>query len=174
MRPRFVSKKEVLATVNWTAQTKLLINKYQSAKLLGISHKSITNTWILEGDIVAIEIQNFKIEYLPLSDYEQIFIKNRQERLEEIRIDNKENKILAVNIHKQSFYQLTPTDNAIHCECIDYQNQINAFGKGTCKHGYALLSHYNLSSLSDYILAKEEEKDYYERQEYLHLAYSHY
>jgi|GEM_PF-6164447 len=171
LRPRFVSKTVVLKQVKWTESHKLLINKYQSVKLINVPYKEIKNTYILEFDIIAIETNT--IHFVPLIDYKKIFVKNRQERLEEIRIDNKDNKIFAVNVKKQSAYQLTTTDTAIHCECIDYQNQIKAFGKGCCKHGYALLKTYELSNLSQYIELEKEAKDYQERQDYYDGAYAY-
>jgi hypothetical protein len=171
LRPRFVSKTAVLKPINWTEAHKLLVTKYQSAKLINVPYKEIKNTYILCGEVVAIETNT--IHFVALNDYKQIFVKNRKERLEEISIDSKGNKIFAINTKKQSCYELIPNETTIKCECIDYQNQIKAFGKGCCKHGYALLNTYGFSSLSEYINQREEEIEYQERQNYYNGAYAY-
>jgi predicted nucleic acid-binding Zn finger protein len=41
----------------------------------------------------------------------------------------------------------------LQCTCADYNQQLQAMGKGCCKHAYALLTELGYSSLSDYIAA---------------------
>jgi hypothetical protein len=150
---------------NWTEAQKLLVNKYQSAKLIGISHKDITGTEI-NGNVVTVTT-SYGVEVLDLNQYKQVFVSNRKQRLEEINIDGKKGKTFAVNPKKQSVYQLTPVSTAIHCECVDYQNQVKAFGKGCCKHGYALLNSYGMTSLNELLQFNHQYKEYQERQTYL-------
>jgi hypothetical protein len=55
------------------------------------------------------------------------------------------------NETKGNSYQTAIYETAIACECEDYQNQKEFFGRGVCKHGYAVLAHLGFSSLKDYI-----------------------
>ena len=48
-------------------------------------------------------------------------------------------------------YDLTPNDTHIECGCQDFANQKEAWGKGCCKHGYALLGMFGYSSLQEYV-----------------------
>lgn len=42
-------------------------------------------------------------------------------------------------------------DKKIDCTCPDFENQIKEFGKGCCKHAYAILNHLGYGSLRDFV-----------------------
>lgn len=54
---------------------------------------------------------------------------------------------------KESTYQVQ-LGEAIACGCEDFAQQIEAFGKGCCKHLYATLNTLGFSSLNEYIAQK--------------------
>lgn len=58
------------------------------------------------------------------------------------------------NPKKDSQYIATPTPTGIECACDDYKNQVQFFGKGCCKHGYAVLAQLGFSDLRSYIAAQ--------------------
>jgi len=51
-------------------------------------------------------------------------------------------------------YDLDPQDTHIECGCQDFAFQKEAWGRGCCKHGYALLGMFGYSSLQDYVVSK--------------------
>ncbi len=59
------------------------------------------------------------------------------------------------NESRNSLYQLQAKRDRILCGCDDYKNQIQFFGRGCCKHGYAVLSLLGFERLSHYIEAHQ-------------------
>jgi hypothetical protein len=55
---------------------------------------------------------------------------------------------------RDRLYELEATNNSITCTCRDFRDQIDAFGRGVCKHGYAVLGVLGFSNLRDYIDSK--------------------
>lgn len=55
------------------------------------------------------------------------------------------------NEDKGTLYTVTASQSAIACQCPDYQQQIEAFGKGACKHAYSVLNQLGYATLSDYL-----------------------
>lgn len=55
------------------------------------------------------------------------------------------------NSRNDNRYNLQLTDNVVICTCDDYKNQIEFFGKGCCKHGYAILWRLGHNSLEDWV-----------------------
>jgi predicted nucleic acid-binding Zn finger protein len=59
------------------------------------------------------------------------------------------------NLSKDTAYIVEKRADGVFCTCDDLNNQLEFFGKGCCKHGYAVLNHLGFSSLSDYIQARK-------------------
>ena len=55
------------------------------------------------------------------------------------------------NETKNTAYDVLIIEQHITCDCEDYNAQLQAFGKGVCKHGYAVLNHLGYNSLAAYI-----------------------
>jgi hypothetical protein len=55
------------------------------------------------------------------------------------------------NDAKGSAYVVEVSDTEVRCTCEDYKNQVAAWGKGCCKHGYAVLSQLGFSTLGEYL-----------------------
>ena len=58
------------------------------------------------------------------------------------------------NLRKDTFYVVEVRREGVFCTCDDLNNQLEFFGRGCCKHGYAVLAQLGFSSLRDYIQAK--------------------
>ena len=54
---------------------------------------------------------------------------------------------------KASTYTVSLFTGGLICECEDFKNQSQFFGKACCKHGYAVLAELGFEYLSDYISA---------------------
>ncbi|MEO0644810.1 MAG: hypothetical protein AAFZ17_01440 [Cyanobacteria bacterium J06650_10] len=57
------------------------------------------------------------------------------------------------NEKKKSSYPVEITKAGPVCRCEDYKNQRQFFGKGVCKHGYAVLQKLGYGSLGSYLAA---------------------
>jgi SWIM zinc finger len=57
------------------------------------------------------------------------------------------------NETKATTYKVNVQIGGILCECDDFSNQAQFFGKACCKHAYAVLNHLGFASLADYIAA---------------------
>ena len=56
-----------------------------------------------------------------------------------------------INPGKETVYQVEARSDGVFCTCDDFNNQLEFFGRGCCKHGYAVLAYLGLSSLADYL-----------------------
>jgi predicted nucleic acid-binding Zn finger protein len=59
------------------------------------------------------------------------------------------------NLQKATAYVVEKRPDGLFCTCDDLNNQLEFFGRGCCKHGYAVLAHLGFSSLKDYLDAQK-------------------
>lgn len=59
------------------------------------------------------------------------------------------------NVHKDTAYVVEVRPDGVFCTCDDLNNQLQFFGRGCCKHGYAVLAHLGFSSLAAYLTAQK-------------------
>lgn len=59
------------------------------------------------------------------------------------------------NEAKDTVYILEARADGLFCTCDDLNNQLEFFGKGCCKHGYAVLNYLGFGSLREYITAQK-------------------
>jgi hypothetical protein len=59
------------------------------------------------------------------------------------------------NPAKGSQYCATPYSDRIECACADYANQLRFYGRGVCKHGYAVLHTLGFSDLRSYLAGEK-------------------
>jgi len=55
------------------------------------------------------------------------------------------------NEAKSTAYLVECRADGVFCTCDDFSNQLQFFGRGCCKHGYAALSSLGFSSLAEYL-----------------------
>jgi hypothetical protein len=94
----------------------------------------------------------------------QHFAAHRQQQGQQLRAEGKVSKISGTrytidsNTASSGFYMVELHPDRVACECHDYGNQIQFFGRGICKHGYGVLATLGLSTLSQYLQAAEQAK----------------
>lgn len=59
------------------------------------------------------------------------------------------------NLRKDTAYVVESRSDGLFCTCDDLNNQLEFFGKGCCKHGYAVLAQLGFESLASYITARK-------------------
>jgi hypothetical protein len=62
-------------------------------------------------------------------------------------------RYIVSNKLKGSSYVVDCSPTQLECTCEDYKMQQQIFGRGCCKHGYAVLSYLGFNSLESYIKA---------------------
>lgn len=60
------------------------------------------------------------------------------------------------NANRDTAYYVEARSDGVYCTCDDFNNQLEFFGKGCCKHGYAVLNRLGCRSLQQYLTAVEE------------------
>lgn len=56
-----------------------------------------------------------------------------------------------------SRHLVTGQSNRLECDCEDYYWQTQHFGRGCCKHGYAVLNYLGFDSLRQYIVEEQRQ-----------------
>lgn len=59
------------------------------------------------------------------------------------------------NLRKDTAYVVEARADGLFCTCDDLNNQLEFFGRGCCKHGYAVLAQLGFGSLSEYLTAQK-------------------
>ena len=59
------------------------------------------------------------------------------------------------NIYKDTAYVVEKRVDGVFCTCDDLNNQLEFWGRGCCKHGYAVLAHLGFGSLREYLQAQK-------------------
>lgn len=167
LRPRFVSKKDILKPVVMSEAIKMLTPKSTTAKLIQLPINEIKETLLLQGNVVAVATY-FTWYLIPLKYYKEYFVESRKARINQVVIDFSDGTT-AINKDNGHVYKLIQESDGIYCQCQDYANQRKAFSKGCCKHGYALLNELGFNSLAEYVenqvkQASELEDYYLQRQ----------
>lgn len=59
------------------------------------------------------------------------------------------------NESRNTAYVVETRSDGVFCTCDDFNNQLEFWGRGCCKHGYAVLAHLGFGSLRDYMTAQK-------------------
>jgi hypothetical protein len=90
------------------------------------------------------------------------FAEHRQAQGQALRASDKVSKISGTRYTVDSssadcgFYMVELHPDRVACECADYGNQVEFFGRGVCKHGYAAIGQLGLTTLADYLKASAQ------------------
>jgi hypothetical protein len=60
------------------------------------------------------------------------------------------------NANRDTAYYVEARPDGMYCTCDDFHNQLEFFGRGCCKHGYAVLNSLGCQSLEQYLAAVSE------------------
>jgi hypothetical protein len=102
--------------------------------------------------VIWVWVKGRRPTFISKSKFHQHFVDRRRADAQDVNIrDLYDGSYAAFSIMSGRQYRVIPDDRAIACNCEDYGNQLRFFGRGVCKHGYAVLAHLGYSSLKDYI-----------------------
>jgi len=117
------------------------------------------------GDRIAVKIQEFSFviwvwvkgqrpTFISKKAFKQHFVDRRKTQARGLVVTRNAYQSCSYSVRneaKNSIYKVVLGATAIACECEDYRNQTEFFGRGVCKHGYAVLAQIGYSSLKDYL-----------------------
>jgi len=133
--------------------TSILYSVSAVRRLLGLGDRIMVK--IREfGWVVWVWIQGKRPTFISKKAFKQHFVDRRKAEAKGLVITQNifESCSYAVrNEVRNSVYKVNLRDDAIACECDDYKNQVAFFGRGCCKHGYAVLNQIGFNSLKDYL-----------------------
>lgn len=117
------------------------------------------------GDRIAVKIQEFawviwvwvkgcRPTFISKSKFKKHFVDKRRAGARGLVVTRNMSESCSYSVRneaKDSVYKVILGASAIACGCEDYGNQTEFFGRGCCKHGYAVLAQIGYSSLKDYL-----------------------
>jgi hypothetical protein len=105
---------------------------------------------------VWVYVKGMRPRLVSFKAFKQHFVDRRRSEANSLQVFNSSmvGGYIVRNPHKDSQYIVTPTRQGIECACGDYKNQVQFFGKGCCKHGYAVLAQLGFSDLRSYIASQ--------------------
>lgn len=124
----------------------------------GTTNYRISDLYLDSGakKVVVQVARSNRLIVLDVRDFIANFIETRIEKAKKLKIVRQTDICYIVyNPQNSHSYGVTSHGDRLVCECQDYQNQVEAWGKGCCKHGYKVLNHLGFDKLADYIKANE-------------------
>ena len=128
----------------------ILFNASATRRILGLAPTTQIKIEVW-AHVVWVHVKGQRPTLISKKRYYQEFARYRKEGGQKV-------KVYFANGFKaegaKEVYNLDPQETFIDCDCQDMQQQKEVWGKGCCKHGYALLGMFGYKSLQDYVVAK--------------------
>jgi hypothetical protein len=104
--------------------------------------------------VIWVWVKGKRPTFISKAKFTQHFVDRRKEQSKDIQaLQHSDTNFTAFNLESGSRYAVDVSKTAIACSCEDYRNQVQFFGRGCCKHGYAVLEYLGFNSLKDYLNA---------------------
>ena len=111
--------------------------------------------------VVWVWIPGYRPTFVPKRAFKRHFVQWRRQMAKALHVvvwASHPQRYTVHNDAKHSSYVVEVLPAAVTCTCEDYRNQITFWGKGCCKHGYAVLGHLGFDSLNDYINSGQQSR----------------
>lgn len=123
-----------------------------TARLLNATHNTIQRIEPFVY-VVWVWVRGQRPTFVSKRAFQQDFVNFRRASVQFVKVRRLNDRCFQAQ-GKDEIYDLTLQQTTIVCSCKDYEKQIETFGKGCCKHGYAVLGQLGFTSLLDYIDAR--------------------
>ena len=133
---------------------KLVYNRKAAARLLNVEYDSVEFVYVADN-YVLVGLYNTSVK-LAKEQFKQLFVSDRQARSKSLTVTQNIGNPTQYTVRNEDNghrYKVQIKPDSIYCECADYHKQIEALGRGCCKHSYALLNELGYNSLENYIKA---------------------
>ena len=135
---------------------KLIYTRKAASRLLKVEYEAIEFVYVADN-FVLVGLYNTSVK-LDKAEFTTLFVNDRKARSKSLTVTKKVNSSINYTVRNEDNghrYSLKLYPDSVHCQCADYQKQIEAIGKGCCKHSYALLNQLGYNSLENYIKAMD-------------------
>ena len=129
------------------------------ARLLNVAASAVVKFDVF-AKVIWVYIKGQRPRFLSKKLFTQHFVDRRKseaQNLQAIKASMVGGYVVR-NPLKDSQYVVTPMRDRIECACEDYKNQVRFFGRGCCKHGYAVLAQLGYTDLRSYLEAQQWQK----------------
>ncbi len=133
-------------------RTNILYSVSAVRRLLGLGDR--VSIQIREfGWVIWVWVKGLRPTFISKKLFKKHFVDRRKAEARSLLVTRNVfnvNSYTVRNENKDTVYNVSLTTNAAACECEDYRNQNQFFGRGMCKHGYAVLGQLGHNSLKDF------------------------
>lgn len=135
----------------------IVFTKSAAARILGVSARQISKLEVFANTVIVF-MKGQEAYSLEHREFQQSFADYRKEEGKAIALQRNvfkvgEEYLVKASTPTASHYMVRMENHAPICECGDYVRQKEIWGRGVCKHGYAVLSTLGYKSLRDAIAA---------------------
>lgn len=108
--------------------------------------------------VIWVWVKGQRPTFISKSVFKQHFAEWRKAQSKNLKVTerlDRPNTYTVRNEYSETTYILETRSDGVFCTCDDFNNQLEFFGRGCCKHGYAVLRHLGFGSLNEYITAQK-------------------
>lgn len=112
--------------------------------------------------VVWVWVKGQRPTFVSKADLKAHFVAHRQAAAQSLQVADwlrNPARYTVTNPHSGSQYLVQERGDRLDCTCEDYYWQCQSFGRGCCKHGYAVLQYLGFDSLREYMAAHQNPKD---------------
>ena len=138
-------------------QGNILYSAAAVRRMLGLS-KSAQVTIREFFKVVWVWVKGQRPTFISKRLFKQHFAEWRKAQSRALQVTQRLDRTNAYTVRngsKGTTYPLETRPDGVFCTCDDFNNQLEFWGRGCCKHGYAVLAHLGFGSLRDYMTAQK-------------------
>lgn len=108
--------------------------------------------------VIWVWVQGQRPTFISKAEMKSHFVEHRKAEAAQLQVTDwlrDPGQFTVTNPETRSRHLVSCLRDRLECDCEDYHWQTRYFGRGCCKHGYAVLQYLGFDSLRDYI---EEER----------------
>jgi hypothetical protein len=136
-------------------KTDLMFNLSNASRALGVALKSIKKLSVW-WKVVWVYVEGQRPRIVSKKLFFNAFIAARKAAAQGAKVE-KLPLVGGVRVTSEGSDQphfVKTLKTSLPCDCQDYTSQVQIFGKGCCKHGYAYLATLGFKSLSDFVITQ--------------------
>lgn len=138
-------------------QFNLVYTVSAAARILGIVYGQSRITVQEWATVAWVWVKGQRPRFMSKAQFKAEFVAFRRKAAQALKVTRHlldAHKFGVRNEAKGSLYEVEVTPTAIACQCQDYQQQLEAFGRGVCKHGFAVMNYLGYPTLAEYLQAQ--------------------
>jgi hypothetical protein len=135
----------------------ILYSSSAIARILNVAASAVVKFDVF-AKVIWVYIKGQRPKFLSKRLFTQHFVDRRKAEARGLTVTRhafEHSRFTVRNESKGTLYQVQATSSGLACECDDYQNQLRFFGRGCCKHGYAVLTQLGYTDLRSYLAAQQ-------------------